>query len=157
MRVRAVVQRVSRAAVRVGGEVVGSIGPGFCVLLGAAPEDSAEVAAHLADRVATLRIFADDADRMNLDLAAVGAEVLVVSQFTLFADTSRGHRPSFVKAGSPGVAAELCDEFVRALRRRGLTVATGRFGARMEVELVNDGPVTIVLTSGEPPWEADAG
>ncbi|HEY8740534.1 MAG TPA: D-aminoacyl-tRNA deacylase [Candidatus Dormibacteraeota bacterium] len=154
---RAVVQRVSRAAVMVGGEVVGSIGPGCCVLLGVGPEDTADVARHLAARVATLRVFADPQGRMNLDLAGAAGEVLVVSQFTLYADTSRGHRPSFMRAASPELATALCDVFADALRALRVAVATGRFGARMEVELVNDGPVTIVLSSGEPPWEADAG
>ncbi len=94
---------------------------------------------------------------MNLDARAVGAEVLVVSQFTLCADTSRGHRPSFIRVAAPELAAQLVDEFAAGVRGAGLKVATGRFGAHMEVELVNDGPVTIVLSSGEPPWPADAG
>ena len=111
----------------------------------------------LAGRVATLRVFADDAGRMNLDLAQAGGSVLVVSQFTLHADTSRGHRPSFIRAAAPGEAERLYGVFVEALRDRGLAVETGRFGAHMEVELVNDGPVTLVLTSGEGAWEADAG
>jgi len=155
--VRAVVQRVSRAAVRVDGAELGAIGRGLCVLLSVAPGDTAATAAHLADRVATLRIHSDSEGKMNLDAAAIGAAVLVVSQFTLHADTSRGHRPSFIGAGPPDLAATLCDAFAAQLRGRGLEVATGRFGAQMDVELVNDGPVTIVLSSGEPPWQADAG
>jgi D-tyrosyl-tRNA(Tyr) deacylase len=155
--VRAVVQRVSQAAVRVDGELVGSIGRGFCVLLGAGPEDDERSARHLAERIATLRIHADEQGRMNLDLAAVGGEVLVVSQFTLYADTTRGHRPSFIKAGPPELGERLYGVFCDALRERGLTVATGRFGAHMEVSLTNDGPVSVVLSSGEPPWVADAG
>jgi len=155
--VRAVVQRLTRARVEVGGLEVGAIGPGLCILVAAGPEDDEAVARHLAERVASLRIFGDDAGKMNLDLGAAGGEVLVVSQFTLYADTSRGHRPSFVGAAPPELARRLCDVFAQALRGAGGRVATGEFGARMSVELVNDGPVTIVLTSGEGPWEADAG
>jgi D-tyrosyl-tRNA(Tyr) deacylase len=154
---RAVVQRTARAAVRVDGSTVGQVGSGLLVLLSVGRDDDDAVAVRLAGRVATLRVFADDAGRMNLDLAQSGGEVLVVSQFTLHADTSRGHRPSFIRARAPDEAERLCGVFVAALRDRGLAVATGRFGAHMEVELVNDGPVTLVLTSGEPPWEADAG
>ena len=154
---RAVVQRVSRASVRVDGETVGEVGAGLCVLLSVGPGDDAARARHLAGRVATLRIFADDAGRMNIDLAQAGGQILVVSQFTLHADTSRGHRPSFIGAAPPAQARELCDVFVEALRERGLAAATGVFGAHMEVELCNDGPVTLVLSSGEDPWPADAG
>ena len=154
---RAVIQRVSRAKVRVAGKTVDSIDAGFCVLLGAGPDDTPESARHLAERVASLRVLGDADGRMNLDPVAAGVEILVVSQFTLYADTSRGHRPSFIRAAAPELAAELYDVFVAALRELGLRVSTGRFGARMEVELVNDGPVTIVLSSGEPPWPADAG
>ncbi|MGB2938795.1 MAG: D-aminoacyl-tRNA deacylase [Candidatus Dormiibacterota bacterium] len=154
---RAVVQRVGRAEVRVDGEVVGWIGAGLCALVSVAPGDDTATAGRLAERVATLRIFPDGDGRMNLDIMAAGGDVLVVSQFTLHADTSRGHRPSFIHAAAPEHAARLCDQFAAALRDRGLTVATGRFAAHMEVELVNDGPVTIVLSSGEPPWAADAG
>lgn len=154
---RAVVQRVGSARVRVDGAVVGSVGPGLLVLLGIAPTDDEARARHLAERVATLRIHEDAAGRMNLDLAAAGGGVLVVSQFTLHADTSRGHRPSFLAAAPAALAEPLCAAFCTALRERGLTVAEGAFGAHMEVSLVNDGPVTIVLSSGEPPWEADAG
>ena len=154
---RAVVQRVTFAEVRVDDEVVGTIGPGFCILLGCGPEDTEATARHLAGRVATLRILADEAGRMNRDLGATGGEVLVVSQFTLYADTSRGHRPSFVGAGPPDLAERLCDVFCRDLAERGLRVASGRFAAHMRVRLENDGPVTLVLSSGEPPWPADAG
>jgi len=154
---RAVVQRVSRARVVAGGVEAGSIGGGLCVLLSIGPEDDEAVAARLAARVATLRIFPDDQGRMNRDIAAAGGAVLVVSQFTLHADTSRGHRPSFIGAGPPALAERLCTAFTNAIAARGLKVATGRFGAHMEVELVNDGPVTLVLTSGEGPWPADGG
>jgi D-tyrosyl-tRNA(Tyr) deacylase len=156
---RAVVQRVSRARVLVesGERVTGEIGPGFCVLLSVGPGDTEATADHLAERVARLRVCADPAGRMNLDLEQSGGAVLVVSQFTLHADASRGHRPSFVGAAPPDLARNLYESFVRALERRGLTVATGEFGALMQVELVNEGPVTLVLTSGEGPWRADAG
>jgi D-tyrosyl-tRNA(Tyr) deacylase len=155
--VRAVVQRVGRASVEVGVERVGAIGAGLCVLLSVGPDDDQAVAQRLAGRIATLRIFPDADGRMNLDLAASGGAVLVVSQFTLHADTSRGHRPSFVHAAPPDRAAELYEMFVDALRHLGHHVETGSFGAHMAVELVNDGPVTLVMTSAEPDWPADAG
>ena len=154
---RAIVQRVSRAAVSVDGAVCGEIGTGVCVLLGVGPDDDEQHARHLAGRIATLRIFPDAAGKMNLDLGAAQGSALVVSQFTLYADTGRGHRPSFVKAGPPELGERLCVVFVEALREHSGTVATGRFGAHMEVELVSDGPVTIVLSTGEPAWSADAG
>jgi D-tyrosyl-tRNA(Tyr) deacylase len=155
--VRAVVQRVSRAKVDVGSETVGSIGAGLCVLLSIGPDDDEAVARRFASRIATLRIFPDADGRMNLDLAAIGGDVLVVSQFTLHADTSRGHRPSFIRAASPERATQLYEAFVADLRALGRHVETGRFGAHMAVDLVNDGPVTLVLTSSEPDWPADAG
>jgi len=154
---RAVVQRVTRASVSVGGNSVGAIDLGLCVLLSVAPADNERVAQRLAERVGGLRIFRDSAGKMNLDLAAVGGSVLVVSQFTLHADASRGHRPSFLGAGAPELAERLYGVFCEALRGRGLTVQSGRFGVDMEVELVNDGPVTLVLSSNEGPWPADAG
>jgi D-tyrosyl-tRNA(Tyr) deacylase len=154
---RAVVQRVGRARVTVGGAEVGAIGPGLCVLLAAGPGDTNETAGHLAERIATLRVFPDADARMNLDVAQAGGAVLVVSQFTLYADSTRGHRPSFTRAAAPEVAARLCEAFAETLAARGLEVARGTFGAHMEVELVNDGPVTLVVTAGEPPWEAGAG
>lgn len=154
---RAVVQRVSRASVTVAGDTVGSIAGGLCVLLSIGPDDDDAVARRLAGRVATLRIFPDGDGRMNSDLDAAGGAVLVVSQFTLHADTSRGHRPSFIRAAAPDQAVRLCETFATAIRDLGHTVETGRFGAHMDVELVNDGPVTLVLTSGEPDWPADAG
>ena len=156
-RLRAVVQRVSRARVVVDVGEVGAIGTGLCVLLSVGPDDDIAVAERLAGRVATLRVFPDSDGRMNLDVHAAGGGVLVVSQFTLHANTSRGHRPSFIRAAPPELASRLCDAFTEAMRSRGLPVATGRFGAHMEVELCNDGPVTLVLSSGEPPWAADAG
>ena len=154
---RAVVQRVRRAAVSVDGAVVGEVDHGLCILLGVGPSDTEVEAVHLAERIATLRIHADEDGRMNRDLHAVGGGVLVVSQFTLYADTSRGHRPSFIGAGPPALGTELCEAFVAALRARGLEVATGVFGAHMQVDISNDGPVTIVMATGETGWGSDAG
>lgn len=154
---RAVVQRTGPAAVLVGADTVGSIENGLMVLLGVGPDDDAASADRLASRVATLRIFPDASGRMNLDVLQAGGAALVVSQFTLFADTGRGHRPSFLGAAAPEHGERLYERFIDRLRRLGLHVATGRFGAHMRVELINDGPVTLVLTSGEGPWRADAG
>ena len=154
---RAVVQRVSKARVDVDAETIGAIGSGFCVLLSVGPGDDEVIARHFAARIAGLRIFPDAGGRMNLDVAASGGAFLVVSQFTLHADTSRGHRPSFARAAPPDRAAELYEVFVAALRELGHLVETGRFGAHMAVDLVNDGPVTLVLSSAEPDWPADAG
>ena len=154
---RAIVQRVTEARVTIDDVIVGQIGPGFCILLGAGPDDTADTARHLAARVATLRICSDDAGKMNRDLMQTGGAALVVSQFTLYADTSRGHRPSFVKAGPPQAAADMCDQFIQELVQHGIPVECGDFGAHMMVELINDGPVTIALTSGEGDWPADAG
>ncbi len=146
---RGVVQRVARARVTVvderGGEEVGSIGPGLCVLVGVTHDDGEAEATKLADKIWGLRVFDDDEGVMNWAAADVGAEVLVVSQFTLYGDTSRGRRPSWIAAARPEHAEPLVDAVVRALRERGATVATGRFRADMHVALVNDGPVTILL------------
>ena len=142
---RSVVQRVSRAAVRVDGQVVGEIGAGLLVLLGFADGDGEGEAGSLAAKVARLRIFANELGRFDLSVLDTGGAVLVVSQFTLLADTAKGSRPSFTKAAPPEDAARLYERFCAALRDLGLTVEQGVFGARMEVELVNDGPVTIVL------------
>ena len=142
---RAVVQRVSRAVVRVDGEVVGACGSGLLVLVGARHEDAAETAERLAGKIARLRIFPDEAGRFDRSLLDTGGEALVVSQFTLLADTRKGNRPSFTGAAAPEDAEPLVGRFVEALRAEGVLVETGIFGARMEVELVNDGPVTIVL------------
>jgi D-aminoacyl-tRNA deacylase len=142
---KAVLQRVSRAAVRVDGEVRGEIGRGLLVLLGVEAGDSAAAAERLAAKVARLRIFADDAGRFDRSLLDTGGAALVVSQFTLVADTSKGNRPSFTRAEAPERAEPLVEGFCGALRRLGVDVRTGIFGARMEVELVNDGPVTIVV------------
>lgn len=147
---KALLQRVTRAEVRVNDECVGAIGPGLCVLLGVARGDVEADAARLAERVAGLRIFPDadwpdDGKPMNRSIEDVRGELLVVSQFTLAADTRRGHRPGFSTAAPPGDAEPLYESFVAALRSRGLPVATGRFGADMQVSLVNDGPVTFML------------
>jgi len=143
--VRAVVQRVSSASVRVEGDVVGAIGRGLLVLLGAGRGDTSENATRLAAKIARLRIFPDAAGRFDRSLLDVGGDALVVSQFTLLADTRKGNRPSFTAAAKPEVAEPLIESFCDALRELGLHVETGVFGARMEVELVNDGPVTIVV------------
>lgn len=146
---RAVVQRVSRARVDVGGRTAGKIGPGFVVLLGVAREDTAADATFISDRVLGLRVFADSGGKMNLALSAVDGELLVVSQFTLLADTSAGRRPSFIRAAPPDSARELYEHFISLVRAGGVKVETGEFGAHMDLELVNDGPVTIVLDSRE--------
>jgi D-aminoacyl-tRNA deacylase len=142
---RAVVQRVSRARVLVDGEVRSEIGAGLCVLLGVARGDDAPAAERLAGRVARLRIFENEEGRFDRSLLDVGGAALVVSQFTLLADTAKGNRPSFTDAAPPEEAEPLYERFCEALRALGIEVKTGLFGARMEVELVNDGPVTILL------------
>jgi D-tyrosyl-tRNA(Tyr) deacylase len=147
--VRALLQRTTGAQVRVDDEVVGAIGFGLVVLLGVGPDDDEAVADAVARRVTELRIFDDDAGRTNLSLTDVGGAVLVVSQFTLYADTRRGRRPGFTGAAAPELAERLYLRFADALRALGLTVATGRFGAVMAVELVNDGPFTIWLDTAD--------
>lgn len=146
---RVVLQRVSRAAVRVDGKVTGEIGRGFLVLAGFAPTDSVEQLAWMADKIVGLRVFGDAQGKMNLALADVAGGVLVVSQFTLYGDASKGRRPSFIAAAPPDTAIPLYERFVALLREKGaasgIAVATGEFGAMMDVELVNDGPVTLVL------------
>ena len=142
---RAVVQRVSRARVRVDGTVRGEIGAGLCVLLGVGRGDDAGAAERLAGRVARLRIFENEEGRFDRSLLDVSGAALVVSQFTLIADTAKGNRPSFTDAAPPDEAEPLYERFCDALRALGVEVATGVFGARMEVELTNEGPVTIVL------------
>jgi len=145
--VRAVVQRVSGAGITARGAPAGKIGDGLCIFLGVAEGDSASQARRLADRVARLRVFENENGRFDRSLLDTGGAALVVSQFTLIADTARGHRPSFSKAARPDVAEPLYEAFCDALRAEGVDVATGVFGARMTVELANDGPVTIVLES----------
>jgi D-tyrosyl-tRNA(Tyr) deacylase len=147
--VRALLQRATRGAVRVDGEIVGSIADGLVVLLGVGPDDTEAVADELARRAAELRIFRDADGRTNRSLLDTGGAALVVSQFTLYADTRRGRRPGFTTAAPPELAERLCRRFTDALARLGVSVATGRFGAEMQVELVNDGPFTIWLDSAE--------
>jgi D-aminoacyl-tRNA deacylase len=143
--VRAVVQRVSEASVTVAGETVGAIGIGLVVLLGVARGDDGDAAARLAGKVARLRVFENEDGRFDRSLLDVGGEALVVSQFTLIADTAKGNRPSFSHAAPPEEAEPLVERFCEALRAEGVAVQSGVFGARMRVALVNDGPVTIVL------------
>jgi len=147
--VRALLQRTTGARVRVEDEVVGEIGPGLVVLVGVGPDDTEPVAVDLARKAAELRIFRDDEGRTNRSLLDVGGAALVVSQFTLFADTRRGRRPGFTGAAAPDVASELVERFAAALRSLDVTVAQGRFGAEMAVELVNDGPFTIWLDTAD--------
>ena len=144
---RACVQRVSRAQVTVSGEVCGRIGTGTLVLLGVAHRDTEADARQLALKIASLRIFEDDQEKMNLGLGDVGGAMLVVSQFTLLGDCRKGRRPSFVQAAPPQLAEQLYRVFVETVAAEGIEVATGRFREHMEVELVNDGPVTLLLES----------
>ena len=146
---RAVIQRVSSAAVDTGGERVAEIGPGLLILVGATHGDSEADAKLLAHKAANLRIFADDAGKMNLSALDRGHAVIVVSQFTLYGDIRKGRRPSFIDAAAPDLAAPLVDLFADELRKLGLRVGAGRFGAEMAVSLVNDGPVTIWMDSAE--------
>jgi D-aminoacyl-tRNA deacylase len=143
--VRALVQRVRSARVLVDGDPVGAVGAGLCILLGVADGDTAEDALRLARRAAAARIFENDDGRFDLSLLDTGGAALVVSQFTLIADTAKGNRPSFSKAARPDVAEPLYEAFCEALREQGVEVATGSFRARMVVELANDGPVTVLL------------
>ncbi len=147
--VRALLQRSSSASVRVDGEVVGAIGPGLVIFVGVGPDDTEAVAAALATRIAELRIFRDDEGRTNRSLLDVMGEALVVSQFTLFADTRRGRRPGFTGAAGAEHADHLYRLLATSLRTLGVTVATGRFGAEMSVELINDGPFTIWLDTAD--------
>lgn len=142
---RVVLQRVREASVAVDGNTVGAIGRGFLALVGFAPGDGEDAVEWMAEKVVGLRVFEDDAGKMNRALADVGGGVLVVSQFTLYGDTTRGRRPSFIGAAPPEVAKPLYERFAEAVRRRGVSVATGVFGAVMDVALVNEGPVTLVL------------
>lgn len=146
---RIVLQRVARASVAAGGEEVSSIAGGYLILVGVGHEDDGSEAEKLADKVVGLRIFRDEDGKTNLDLAATGGEALVVSQFTLFADLRKGRRPSFIRAAAPDAAAVHVERFAQALEARGVRVGRGVFGAEMEVELVNDGPFTLVLDSDD--------
>jgi D-tyrosyl-tRNA(Tyr) deacylase len=142
---RAVIQRVSEGSVTVDGERVAEMGKGLVILLGIAPEDTMAAAEQMADKIATLRIFEDENEKMNLSALDVSAEAIVVSQFTLYADTRKGRRPSFIGAARSELAEPLVESFASLLADRGLPTQTGVFGAQMDVALVNDGPVTIVM------------
>ena len=144
---RAVVQRVTRAKVTVEGEVAGEIGVGLMVLLGVAEDDTQDDASYLAEKIVSLRIFPDDEGKMNRSLVDVGGRMLIVSQFTLFGDCRKGRRPSFIKAARPELADSLYRIFVAEVEGRGIRAATGRFQTHMDVELVNDGPVTLLVDS----------
>jgi D-tyrosyl-tRNA(Tyr) deacylase len=146
---RIVLQRVSRASVTVGGDEVASIKRGLLLLVGVGEGDDEAEARRLAGKCAEMRIFADDEGRFNLSVTDIGGEALVVSQFTLFADVRRGRRPGFTDAARPEIAEPLVDAFAQALREAGVPAQTGRFGAKMEVALVNDGPVTIIVDSAD--------
>ncbi|HYA64552.1 MAG TPA: D-aminoacyl-tRNA deacylase [Candidatus Sulfotelmatobacter sp.] len=144
---RAVVQRVKRAEVRVNGRVVGAVGEGMVVLLGVGKEDNLEAAESLAEKIVNLRIYDDEQGRMNRSIAEIQGSLLCVSQFTLYGDCRKGRRPSYDRAARPDMACRLYEAFVESVRARGITVQTGQFQALMEVELVNDGPVTLLLDS----------
>lgn len=144
---RAVIQRVSRASVTIDEQIVGSIGPGLLVLLGITHSDQLAGARWLAEKIVGLRIFNDVDGKMNLGLSDVGGAVLVVSQFTLYGDAQKGRRPSFIAAARPEQAIPLYEEFINGVKALGIPVSTGRFGATMHVELVNEGPVTLILDS----------
>ena len=146
---RVVLQRVSRASVRVDGAVLGEIGLGFLLLAAAGAKDAPDESQRLARKIAGLRVFADDAGKMNRSIDEVGGSVLLISQFTLYADVRRGRRPSWTGSAEPAVAEERIESFRRALESEGLRVETGRFGAHMKVELLNDGPVTLLLDGAE--------
>ncbi len=147
---KAVYQRVTYASVTVDGETVGRIDDGILLLVGVCPEDTPAEAAMLAQKVANMRVFCDEQDKMNLSVLDIGGGVLVVSQFTLCANTKRGRRPDFFGAASPAIAEPLCEQVVEELRKCGvLNVQTGRFGADMKVDLLNDGPVTLILDTDE--------
>jgi len=142
---RVVLQRVSEASVAIGGRAAGAIGRGFCLLVGFTHGDGGEQVDWMAEKVAGLRLFSDADGKMNLGLAEVGGAVLVISQFTLYGDAAKGRRPSFIDAARPDTAIPLYERFIAALRARGLATATGEFGADMQVEIHNDGPVTLIL------------
>jgi D-tyrosyl-tRNA(Tyr) deacylase len=142
---RVVLQRVARASVTIDGNTVGEIGPGFCLLVGFSHTDTPAQVAWMAEKIVGLRLFSDEEGKMNLGLAEAGGALMVVSQFTLYGDASKGRRPSFIDAARPEVAIPLYERFIADLRATGVTVATGEFGADMQVEILNDGPVTLLL------------
>ncbi|MBN1479944.1 D-tyrosyl-tRNA(Tyr) deacylase [candidate division KSB1 bacterium] len=144
---RALIQRVKKGSVAVDDKVIGAIGPGLVILLGVKNNDSEAAADYLAAKIVNMRIFQDDQGKFNRSALDVGAELLAISQFTLYADTTRGRRPGFTDAAQPDVSIPLYEKFIELLRASGLKVATGEFGAHMVVEIINDGPVTILLDS----------
>ena len=144
---RAVIQRVSRGSVLVDGEEIGAIGSGLVILLGVHRDDNTEDGKYLARKIVNLRIFSDENGKMNRSLLDVGGQALIVSQFTLWGDTRKGRRPSFIKAAEPDQAEKLYQDFVSEMNRQSITTATGAFGAMMELALINDGPVTLILDS----------
>ena len=142
---KAVIQRVERGSVSVGGDTLAEIGAGLVILLGIGPQDDESAACKLAEKIANMRIFPDEERKMNISLLDIAGEALVIPQFTLFADTRRGHRPSFTDAGSPDIAKPISAYFAQCLRALGISTGEGEFGAHMVVEIINDGPVTISL------------
>lgn len=142
---RVVLQRVRKASVTIAGEVAGAIGPGYCLLVGFAQDDTPTAVDWMADKVVGLRLFADEVGKMNRSLDEIGGAILVVSQFTLYGDVQKGRRPSFIRAARPELAVPLYERFIQQLEDKGVSVATGEFGAMMEVEIHNDGPVTLIL------------
>lgn len=144
---RAVIQRVQKSSVSVSGEIASEIGPGILIFIGVGPEDTEKEVRYLAEKSVHLRIFPDEDGKMNRSLLDTGGEMLIISQFTLYGDCRKGRRPSFIGAAPPELAEELIDQFVAEIGRLGVPAATGRFGAMMDVELINDGPVTLMLDS----------
>ena len=144
---RSVIQRVSYASVKVDGEIIGKIEKGLLILLGVCDEDTEKDLVYMVDKITGLRIFEDEEEKMNLSVEDIGGELLVVSQFTLFGDCRKGKRPSFSSAGKPDYANEMYEKFIKLLKEKNLKVESGRFGADMKVELLNDGPVTIIIDS----------
>jgi D-tyrosyl-tRNA(Tyr) deacylase len=145
--VRAILQRVRTSSVSVSGEIIGEIGPGILALIGVCPEDTEREVRHLAEKISHLRIFPDDDGKMSRSLLDAGGEMLIISQFTLYGDCRKGRRPSFTGAAPPDLAEGLVNQFVAEVEKLGVPTATGRFGAMMDIELINDGPVTLMLDS----------